>query len=149
MSRKIPLAFVALLLGSCGTSDISHRSPFSSAVGRPLVTKRATFLYRDAAWASPADWRKTLNLEDDSIVRLRRNYRRSHQEAFIPSGQRLIVDRVTQRIGDGIVTYEAYGQIFVPSLGHLVEFRYRWGDYDKIVRAPWEGSETAPIRSIR
>ena len=147
MPGEIACAFVAVILASCGSSDISHRSPFSSAIGRPLVTKRATFLYREPP-PSPADWRKILNLQDDTLVRSP-DYRRTHQEAFIPAGQQLIVHRVTQRVGDGIITYEAYGQIFVPSLRRLVDFRYRWGDYDKVCRAPWENSDVPTIRLLR
>ena len=146
MARILALSLLALILASC-TTDITHRAPFSSAVDRPLITKRATFLYRDPS-PSPAEWRKTLNLEDDALVRSPKDYRRLHQEAFIPVGQRLIVHSVTQRVGDGIITYEAYGQVFVPSLGHLVDFRYRWGDYDKIVRAPWEDSGVPPVRLL-
>ncbi len=138
----------ALLLAGCWTSDISRIRPFSASVGQSLTTKRAAFLYRNAVKESRPEWRKTLNLEEDALVRAG-DQRRKEQEAFVPAGQSIRVTRVEKRVGDGIITYEAYGEVFVPSLHRFVEFRFRWGDDDTIIRAPWEDGRVAATRSIR
>ena len=75
--------------------------------------------------------------------------RRREQEAFVPAGQPIRVARVEKGVGDGIITYEAYGEVFVPSLHRFVEFRFRWGDDDQIIRAPWEDDRVPTTRSIR
>src|SRR5438128_7402671 len=98
MSKNIVLAVIAVFLAGC-TTDISRRPPFNSSVGRPLVTKRATFLHRDSPSVSPPEWCKTPNLEDEDRVRSPRDYRRLQQEASVPSGQRLRIHQVLKYVG--------------------------------------------------
>ena len=145
MWKKSRLVAVAFFIAGC-TTDISHRVPFSSFVGRPLVTKRATFLYRDSPSVSPAEWCKIPNLEDEDRVRSPRDYRRLQQEASVPAGQRVTVRQVLNYVADGAVFYYAMGDVFVPSLRRSVEFRYEWGLNDEIHRAPWEDADVPLVR---
>jgi len=147
MSQKVVVAVMAMLLAGC-TTDISRRAPFDSSVGRSLVTKRATFLYRDSPTVSPPDWCKIPNLEDEARVRSPGDYRRLQQEASVPAGQKLRVHRVLNEVSDGAVFYYAMGEVFVPSLGRFVEFRYEWGFNGEINRAPWEATEVLQVRHV-
>ena len=148
MPKYLVMSVIAMFLASC-TTDISRRAPFNSSVGRPLITKRATFLYRDLPTVSPPEWCKTPNLEDEARVRSPRDYRRLQQEASVPSGQKVRIHQVLKEVGDGAVFYNAMGEVFVPSLGRFVEFRYSWGYNDRVFRAAWEGTEVPPFREVR
>lgn len=145
MPKSILAAFIAVCFAGC-TTDISHRAPFNSSVGRPLVTKRATFLRRDPE-GSPPEWHKTPDLEVEAKVSPR-DYRRLHRIASIPSGQRVLISQVLNVVSDGAVFYEGMGEIFVPSLGRFVRFRFFWGCNDEVFRAPWEDTEVPEIRNV-
>jgi hypothetical protein len=134
---------VAGFLAGC-TTDISHRAPFSSAVGKSFVTKRATLLYRNASWESSQE---ALNLEDNALIRSG-DYRRRSQEAVVPAGQSIRINSVVQEFAEATVFYDALGEVFVPSLGRFVAFRYGWGFDGKIMRAPWENAATPRIRYL-
>jgi hypothetical protein len=146
MPKSIFAALIAVCFASC-TTDISRRAPFNASVGRPLVTKRATFLQRDPK-GSPPEWHKIPNLEDEAKVRSPRDVRRLHQEASVPAGQQIRIHQVLNDVGDGAVFYYAMGQVFVPSLGRFVEFRYCWGYDDTVFRAAWEGTEVPEVRRV-
>src|SRR4051794_19252040 len=147
MPKNVLAVLIAVLFAGC-TTDISRRVPFNSSVGRPLVTKRATFLHRDPA-GTPAEWHKIPNLEDEMSVRSPRDYRRLQQVASVPSGQQLRIHQVLKEVGDGAVFYYAMGGVFVPSLGRFVEFRYSWGYNDTVFRTAWEGTEVPEVRHVR
>ncbi len=145
MPKSVLAALIAVCFAGC-TTDISHRAPFNSSVGRPLVTKRASFLQRDPE-GSPPEWHKTPNLEVEAKISSR-DYRRRHKFASIPSGQRVLVSQVLNEVSDGAVFYEGMGEIFVPSLGRFVRFRFSWGFSGIVFRAPWEGAEVPEIRNV-
>ncbi len=152
MGRRFSLvgALISLLTGCFGTVDISHKKIFNGAVGAQLVTKRETFLFHWQEHEAIPRFRETAILEDlpskmppDSNRVL---MSAKSAEFHIPSGQAIRVSRVEKEIGDGIISYYALGEVYVPSLHRFVAFRYSWGDDDKIFRAPWEGNEVPLVR---
>ena len=141
----IATSFVALLLCGCITS-VSHRPLFNQYVGKALKTQRATILYTDGAWESNAEMlfsapKQVLYLREPP--RSESDYRHKNRVATLPPGQDLRLLEVRQEVGDGIVEYDAVGEVYVPAWKRFVKFHHTWGAYDKIWRAPWE-SDTIP-----
>jgi hypothetical protein len=141
--------FLALLLGGCITS-VSQKSPFNQYVGKPLKTQRTTILYTDGAWDSNAEMllsppKQALCLREPPGSET--DYRNRNRVATLPPGQDVRLLDVRQEVGDGIVEYDAIGEVYVPGWKRVAKFHHTWGAYDKIWRAPWESSTVPAVRS--
>jgi hypothetical protein len=145
----IATSFAALLLCGCITS-VSHRPPFNQYVGKVVKTQRTAILYTDGAWDSNTEMlfsppKQVLYLREPP--RSESDYRNESRVATLPPGQDLRLLEVRREVGDGIVTYDAVGEVYVPAWKRSVKFHHTWGAYDKIWRAPWEPSSVPAVRS--
>jgi hypothetical protein len=145
-------AILTILLSLCGCiTSVSHKPPFNQYLGRTLTTQRTTILYRDGAWDSNAEMlfsppKQVLYLIDKPSSES--DYRYKNRVAILPAGQELRLLDVRQEVGDGIVEYDAIGEVYVPAWKRFVRFHHAWGYYGKLHRAPWDSAATPSGRSL-
>ena len=153
MNTRIQIfALSAVLLSLCGCiTNVSRRAPFSGYLGRILTTQRPTILYRDGAWDSNAEMlfsppKQMLHLMEKPSSKS--DYRYKNRVAILSAGQELRLLDVRQEVGDGIMKYEAIGEVYVPRWRRFVRFRHPWGYYGKLYRAPWDSLAVPSVRSL-
>ena len=148
-SHLRPIIALSLLFVGCMTS-VSTRPPFKEYLGRALTTQRTTILYPDRAWSNSGAMlfsqpQKVLYLAELPPASDDRN---KHRVAIIPPGQSVRLLEIRRQAGDGDVSYDAIGEIYVPAWKRFVRFHHYWGYNNRLDRAPWDSASVPITRSL-